>query len=306
MSPINKLKGLPVDIGQSVRQTFGLYIEAQATRRDEIVRGRSEAQYGPTPRHKLDVFDVLEDIRKDTHPVVIFVYGGGLTKGDKRMGPGDVYSNVGRFFADQGFITIIPDYRLVGVHDGTIFPSGGEDISLVLQWLAAPGNVPKADLSSVFLVGNSAGGVHVSTFLFLYDPPYTSLEQLSPTLSVKGAALVSVPFSFDKADPSRYETQEMYFGSKLGDGKTPLELRRASANRTPLVEIHAEREPEEILEPISKFMGLYAQGALEGHDKPDQLFIPKHNHISPPLALGLGGDEDKWGYDLVNWIKSKL
>lgn len=49
---------------------------------------------------------------------------------------------------------VIVDYRLL--EHGARFPSGAEDISLALQWLAA-GHVPQADLNNVFLLGESAG-----------------------------------------------------------------------------------------------------------------------------------------------------
>jgi acetyl esterase/lipase len=61
---------------------------------------------------------------------------------------------VGTFFAQQGFVHIVMDYRLL--EHGATYPSGPEDVSLALQWLAG-GNVKQADLNNVFLLGESAG-----------------------------------------------------------------------------------------------------------------------------------------------------
>ena len=36
---------------------------------------------------------------------------------------------------------------------------------------------------------------------------------------------------------------------------------------------------------------------------PQEIFIKGHNHISVPLGLGLGGEEEAWGHDLVKWIE---
>jgi hypothetical protein len=36
----------------------------------------------------------------------------------------------------------------------------------------------------------------------------------------------------------------------------------------------------------------------------EDIFIKRHNHISVPLALGLGGDEEVWGDQLVQWIEA--
>lgn len=33
--------------------------------------------------------------------------------------------------------------------------------------------------------------------------------------------------------------------------------------------------------------------------------IPVHNHISPFLALGLGGKEDAWAQPLLDWISAR-
>lgn len=50
-------------------------------------------------------------------------------------------------------------------------------------------------------------------------------------------------------------------------------------------------------------MGLFP---LDGVKTPDLLpTVPVHNHISPFLSLGLGGREDAWANDMVDWIKAR-
>lgn len=63
---------------------------------------REEFEYGDDPRQKLDMYSP-EQISDDT-PVLVFVYGGGLSQGDKRMpspltAEGLVYANIGHYFS---------------------------------------------------------------------------------------------------------------------------------------------------------------------------------------------------------------
>jgi hypothetical protein len=50
------------------------------------------------------------------------------------------------------------------------------------------------------------------------------------------------------------------------------------------------------------FLELFKHNGLR---KPDEMYIKRHNHISPFLALGLGGEEDAWGNDLMTWIADR-
>lgn len=38
---------------------------------------------------------------------------------------------------------------------------------------------------------------------------------------------------------------------------------------------------------------------------PQEIYVKGHNHISVPLGLGLGGEEEAWGYNLVKWIEGQ-
>lgn len=63
---------------------------------------REEFKYGSDPRQKLD-FYTPKQVSDDT-PILVFVYGGGLSRGDKRMpspptAEGLVYANIGHYFS---------------------------------------------------------------------------------------------------------------------------------------------------------------------------------------------------------------
>jgi acetyl esterase/lipase len=98
-------------------------------------------------KHRLDLF-VPEGL-KDA-PVLIFVHGGGWTSGDKNL-----YSFVGRAFAEQGFVTAVINYRL---SPQVQHPAHIEDVARAFAWvyrnIAQYGGNPE----KIFVMGHSAGG----------------------------------------------------------------------------------------------------------------------------------------------------
>lgn len=227
-----------------------------------------------------------------------------------------MYHNVGSFFAQRGITAINPNYRRVnskfGGEDAT-YPSGGEDVGLVLKWLDEGGlGKGKRD---VYLLGNSAGGVHASTFLL--EPTFLEARKkyVSGTgaIALKGIIDVSVPFHFKTALPGRSEVNQAYYGDEKAveercvfglleaiakSGKSRQEVAVPKA-----LVLVGEYDPEdEIAGSVRDFVALWKKTwGEEGITFAD---MPGHNHISPPLAL-MSGDAkgEKWGEDVAKWIK---
>lgn len=280
---------------------------------------RDTKPYGPHPRQTLDIYCPHPLTKEDTlyGPFLIFVHGGGLIRGDKILPfiPGGlVYHNLGAFFAKRGITTIIPNYRLVnspfGGHDA-VYPSGADDLALVLEFIATLDHPRQRD---VFVMGNSAGGVHLSTFLL--EPKF--LEQRKALLSTKGpviwkgAIALAVPFHFKNAVEARSGMLKTYYGDKKEiEERSAYGLLQTLANAGKMKEeafipnilaILGEFDPEdEIKEPTKDFVEL----GNEIWDKSIELWtIPGHNHISPPVALMTGDEElEKWGEDVVKWVR---
>lgn len=271
--------------------------------------------YGSHPRQKLDLYLPKEDSKGS--PILAFFYGGGLIRGDKiipQVPEGLVYANLGSFFASRGITTVIADYRRVNSEtggEGAVFPSGGEDVSLVLKWLETYAGDGKRD---VYICGNSAGGVHISTFLF--EPRF--LEQRrsyisgKSAISLKGAIELSVPLHFNNADESRFETLKLYYGSMeeashrcaygLLEEVAKSGKSREEVGVPKMLVLLGDFDPEnEIGQPTEDFVALWKKTWGGGIDF---MKMEGHNHISPPLAL-LSNDMkgEKWGEDVVKWIQ---
>jgi len=226
-----------------------------------------------------------------------------------------VYHNLGAFFASRGITTIIPDYRRVNSPFGgedAVFPSGGEDVSLTLKWLE---KFNSSTQRNVFIMGNSAGGVHISTFLFA--PSF--LEQRKKyvagesSILLKGAIELATPFHFGGASVERNDMLLTYYGSQEGyKAHCPCGLMetivkggksREEAGVPKVMALIGEWDPEnDIVKPVKDFVELWKKAW--GGDI-DFEILKGHNHISPPWALMAGEPEgEKWGEELAKWIKN--
>ena len=288
--------------------------------------------YGQHKRQQLDVYE--ECTHSSSSPIIIFFYGGGLSRGDKILPliPSSlVYHNLGAFFAKGGFTTIIADYRRVtdvalGTGEDGVFPSGGEDVGAVIDWLEStylqPLHSKTQKPRDVFLMGNSAGGVHVSTYLL--DPRFDNQRHAlreSQLCSLRGAVLVSVPLDFKAATPDRSDILQTYWPPNLsGTGQQsfldlfcPNGLLRARKTGKESMEtlqlpdilvMLGELDPEdEIVEPNKRFLGLWDDcfGSGQGIEVK---WMGGHNHISPPFAL-MSGDKqgEQWAENVIDWMK---
>ncbi|TBU24546.1 alpha/beta-hydrolase [Dichomitus squalens] len=281
-------------------------------------------QFGTTDRHQVSpcitqsyVFypDPAAVSSGGPIPVLFFVYGGGFTSGDRKQAPPfDLgYTNVGVFFAKRGILTVIPDYRL---HPSVNYPAPVEDVRDALAWfLANPSVVTSAsngtlsstaDISTLFVMGHSAGSNHVAS-LYLSPsllPIDSPVRAATRGLLPAGGAYV---FSFPNAvtPPGLLEA---YYGSQEAalDNMPLTLLKRASEELIKSLPeffvLKSEHEPEAISKGNDEFVE-----ALEGRlgKKVQYEIMKRHNHISPHWAL-LSGDGEDWGEDVAVWVKARI
>jgi acetyl esterase/lipase len=171
---------------------------------DSARLGASGVSFGDDPRLKLDVW-VPEKPSDAPLPVVVFFYGGGWVSGERAD-----YGFVGRAFAARGFVTIIPDYRLV---PNVRFPAFVEDGARAVRWVQD--NITRfgGDPARINLAGHSAGA-YIGAMLSL-DRHYLADAGVKPG-SVRAAALLSGPYDF-------YPFTEQRGRDALGQWPRPLE-----------------------------------------------------------------------------------
>lgn len=234
--------------------------------------------------------------------ILVFFYGGGLTRGARSSPPSHlVYNNLGAFFASRGILTVIPDYRLV---PSITFPQGSEDIRDALNWVAK--NLPsmqevERSRSNLFVLAHSAGGMHVCGFLL--TPTMFSASFVKQSL--RGVALMGVPYELYRAKPALRDAATQYYGNvkSMQINQPSCLLQRADAADIavlpPVRNILAESEPRSVSSSATTFVQIFRDkgGSITEHK------LVGHDHISPVMALSTGTGE-AWGEELVAWMHS--
>lgn len=312
---MDRLPSLGTDIAAVLSPTMQIYTELlqqNASAIHSVSKGRETFQYGQHPRQNLDIYTPKE--ASTNSPIILWAHGGGLVAGDKNLPiPGDiVYSNVGYYFASRGFTAVLINYRLVHSHDAK-FPSGGEDIATAIEWITEHF---QGQSRALFGLGNSAGGIHWSTFLF-HQAFASTIKKVTTGdgIRLRGVTLLSVPFEFTEAAPLRAKVLETYFGDAVAE-RSPYGLMNSADESVwePLergaVQIHVgmfSLDPEdEILLPVRHFISTWESG--RSRSAAPKLTVSSwegHNHISPFLSLGTDiSREEAWGNELVEWMEA--
>jgi hypothetical protein len=311
---MDQLPALGTSIQDIVLPTFKIYAALLPKNAETILSVRKETfSYGPLERQQLDIYHPPKPtIVNGRKAVLLFEYGGGFHQGAKTLPVvpnGLCYANLAAFFAlKYGYTVVIADYRLIS--HGAKFPSGGEDISLALEWILS--NPDRLGTNfDLFAMGNSAGGVHVCTFLL--HPSFAELRKKLTTGEgprLRGVVFLAVPFHFHDHHPSRKETLEGYFGdhyancplgmlkSARSKGQIPLDFVEAGVR---VFVLDGERDdPVEIRVPRDDFVKEWMELGDNGSRSALAVdTMARHNHISPPLALSTGDEEEEaWGHQV--------
>ncbi|EGO03502.1 hypothetical protein SERLA73DRAFT_158127 [Serpula lacrymans var. lacrymans S7.3] len=246
---------------------------------------------------QLDIYypSILSSLSRP--PILLFFYGGGFTDGTRSSHPQNlVYNNVGAFFARREILTVIADYRLV---PGAVFPDGSQDVRDALLWVM--GNVKEGDVNRLYVLGHSAGGIHVVSMFLMSKLCHPKLEK-----AVLGVILMGVPYEISNGRGARLRAaaEKYYDGASRIVSNQPLGLLSFADSChvfliPPVRNILAESEPRIIKRTNHTFLEAFkAKGGTVEH------FVLKgHDHLSPLLALSSGRGE-KWGEEIVQWIMS--
>ena len=141
----------------------------------------SDVAYGEGPRRKLDVYAPVAAAKRPL-PVIVFLYGGSWANGTR-----EGYHFAARALAAAGFLTFVPDYRLVPeVH----FPGFIEDCAQAVRWTRARAHDYGGDPDRIVLVGHSAGAYNAA--MLALDPKFLGRDRAA----IKGFAGLAGPYDF--------------------------------------------------------------------------------------------------------------
>ncbi len=142
-----------------------------------------DVAFGPHPRQRLDVYQPAATGAR--HPVIVFIYGGAWKAGEKSS-----YAFVGQALAARGFVTAIPDYRLV---PDVLFPEFLDDNARALAHVRRNAEAFGGDADRIMLAGHSAGAYNA--LMLALDPRYLRRHGLGTTV-IRRVAGLSGPYSF--------------------------------------------------------------------------------------------------------------
>ncbi len=141
--------------------------------------------YGAGERNKLNIWVPTGTKKTDKLPVIVFLYGGGWYSGAR-----DDYGFAGRAFAKQGFIVVIPDYRIVP--EGH-WPDFLQDSAAAVAWTDAHIANYGGDPDRIALSGHSAGAYNA--VMLVLDPQWMKGAGSDPSV-IRGVAALAGPYDF--------------------------------------------------------------------------------------------------------------
>ncbi|WP_018717861.1 alpha/beta hydrolase [Arhodomonas aquaeolei] len=158
-------------------------LDSVMPRDDGARRVARDASYGTRPRQRLDVYAPRAPVAGA--PVIVFIYGGSWDSGRRQD-----YGFVGHALAARGFVTVIPDYRLV---PSVRYPAFVEDVAAAVRWthdhIARYGGDP----ARIGVAGHSAGAYNA--VMLGVAPRYTGADG-AEGLPVAAVAGLSGPYDF--------------------------------------------------------------------------------------------------------------
>ncbi len=222
--------------------------------------------YGDHERQVLDVFTTAAG--GDRRPVLVFIHGGGFSRGAKSAEGSPFYDNVPLWAAENGFVGININYRLAPEFT---WPSGIEDLTAVVRWLRDQVADHGGDPESIFLWGHSAGAAHVADYIAWYT-------MRDEDAGIAGAILLSGFF-----DPGDEVSQwAAYYGDDVSAYGQRSSLPGLVRSALPLLVVDAQLDPEYFQIEADR---LTRERAVAGRPV-RRLHLPGHSHLSEGFAVG--------------------
>lgn len=285
--------GMPANIAAALREigpkidgprTAALYTPLQPTEPYAGVTIVRDLHYGPHERHVLDVFmPGAADGSSAARPVVVFIHGGGFTRGAKHSPGSPFFDNIGVWAVRHGLVGVTINYRLAPEFQ---WPAGIEDLTLLTAWLKAHAATYGGDPAKIFLWGHSAGAAHVGDYL-----AHAANTGTDP--GIAGAILTSG--FYDLGD--KVSIWKDYYGDDVSKYAQRSSLPGLLKTTTPLLVTSAELDPDSFQ---AETRGLIDARAREG--KPVRTVrLAGHSHISETYAVGTS-DESLSG-PVLDFIK---
>jgi triacylglycerol lipase len=255
----------PVIDGQG---TAAIYADRHAVPASDDIPIVRDLAYGPHQRHVLDIAARQPGASDEQRPVVVFIHGGGFSRGQKSAPDSPYYDNVLRWAAENGLVGVAANYRLAPEFQ---WPAGIEDLIRLGEWLAADIANFGGDPDQIVFWGHSAGAAHVGDYIA--DCVGRGLAH-----GLAGAVLTSGFFQLEPDNP----TWAVYYGDDVSQYPERSALGRLVTAELPLFVNDAELDPPGF-SPQSRQL---VAGRRAAGTPVEYLHLQGHSHISELYAVG--------------------
>jgi triacylglycerol lipase len=237
--------------------------------------------YGP---HERQVLDVFRSSGGAGRPVVVFIYGGGFTRGAKHTPGSPFYDNVGLWAANHGLTGVTINYRLAPQFQ---WPAGIEDLTLLMTWLKAHVAEYGGDPGRIFLWGHSSGAAHVADYL-------AHQANTGADSGIAGAILTSGFYELG----DKVSVWKDYYGEDISQYPARSSLPGLLKTSTPLLVTYAELDPELFQVDARRLIEARAQGGRPVRS----VRLAGHSHLSETYAVGTG--DESLSAPVLDFIRS--
>jgi triacylglycerol lipase len=306
MLPTVALTQMPPDIAEKVaalgrvvdpENTGKIYAPLQEKEPYAGIKIVRDVAYGAHPRHVVDIFMPENPAPKNPTPVsgaagrtvLMFVHGGGYTRGNKRPPGSAFYDNVMVFAARHGMVGVNVEYRLAPEFQ---WPAGVEDMGAAVRFVNDKIAGYGGDPARVFLMGHSAGAAHVAAYV-------SHPEFHGP----KGAGIAGAILSSGASYVLRTQEPDgatlAYFGPDTARFAAAQSLPGLVKSAIPFMVSSAELDPPGIAEQstlLKDAMCKTARGCVRS------IVLPKHSHMSESYAIGTA--DTQFSDQILEFIKA--
>ena len=249
--------------------TRKLYAPLQPTEPYFGVRIERDLRYGPAERNLLDVF--MPQNVTSGRPVLMFVHGGAFIGGNKRIPDSPFYDNIMLWAVKNGFIGVNITYRLAPQFP---WPAGAEDVASAIKWVSDGISERGGDPSRIYLMGHSAGAIHVASYVS--HPEFYKVKNGG----LKGAIMVSGIYDLTAAPLT--DPEKAYFGSDASRYASESSLPGLLKTNIPLMAVSSELD----LQGFVTQLDLFKEASCK---RPTgcarTVMLPQHSHMSEVYSI---------------------
>ena len=171
----------------------------------------------------------------------------------------------------NGFIGVNVTYRLA---PASPWPAGVEDLATAVQWVTDKIGARGGDPGRIFVMGHSAGAVHVATYV-----SHGEFHKVKDG-GLKGAIMVSGIYDLTIWPAGNGEIA--YFGADRSPYAERSSLKGLQATRTPLMIASSELDPPGFVE---QFKLLKEASCKAPAGCAHAVMLPQHSHMSEVYSI---------------------